>query len=110
MVMQLINSMPRDRSSLTSFASSRVESAMRQMRHNVIRVIPSQLRMCISTRINVSVNVQLVIMKLRQQLRKKQLAYLAKRHALLVESQRLSAYLALRNSYCSKRNIRAMLR
>ena len=94
----------------TSFASFRVESAIRQTQHNVIRVILSQLRIRIFTRINVSVNVQLVTMKLRQQPRKKQLAYLVKRRALLAESQRLSAYLALRNSYCSKRNIRAMLR
>lgn len=83
---------------------------MPQMQHNVIRVIHSQRRMCISTKINVSVNVQQVTTRLRQLPRKKQLAYLAKRHALLAASQRLSACPALRNSYCSKRNTPAMLR
>jgi len=83
---------------------------MKQIQHNVTRVIRSLRRICIFTKINVSLNVQLVTMKPRQQLRKWQHAYLAKRHALLAETQRLSASLALTNSYYSKMNIHAMLR
>jgi hypothetical protein len=83
---------------------------MKQMRHNVTRVILRLLRICIFTKIDVSLNVQPATMKPRQQPRKWQHAYLAKRHARLAELQRLSAYPALTNSYYSKMNIHVMLR
>lgn len=100
----------QDQSSSTSFASFRVESAIKQMRHNATRVIHSPRHICIFTKINVSLNVQLVTMKPRQQLRKWQHVCLAKRPVLLVETQRRSAYLALTNSYYLKMNIHVMLR
>ena len=85
-------------------------NAMKRMRHNVTRVIRSRRLICTFMKANVSRNVQRGTMKRRQQLRKKRLVYLAKRHALLAGIQRLSVCLALRNSYCSKMSIHAMLR